>query len=136
MDPAIPVADLFQEKIKAIVALSGLTVSESTEGMKAENGPQFAQNMQQQMQKLAPGIYLLRIIEAGDNHKMEVQGHSTLYIKQKGRELYFDTQLGLYDLARKIDACPPFVPSSILSAKTRFQVDLCKFHKLELRREK
>ncbi|MCE5317955.1 MAG: hypothetical protein LLG04_11445, partial [Parachlamydia sp.] len=97
--------------------------------MKAENDRQFADNMQEQMRRLPSGIFLLRIIEAADNHKLEVQGHSTLYIKQKGRELYFDTQLGLYDLARKTDVPQPFVPSSILSAKTRFKVDLCKFHK-------
>lgn len=135
MDRTTAAADLSQEKIKAIVALENLTVSESTAGMQAENGPSFAEAMQQQMQKLTPGIYLLRILEAADNHKLEVHGHSTLYIKQKGRELYFDTQLGLYDLAKKTNACQPLVSSSILSAKTRFQVDLCKFHKLE-RREK
>lgn len=127
--------DVAQDKIKALAAFYDLTVSTSTKQILVANNPSFEKDIDDQLKELSTGVHLLRIIQFEDNHKQETKGHSVVYIKyDQDIELYFDTQLGLYDLAlsKSVDKDKKhLLYHSLLSANERFHVDSFKFHKLE-----
>lgn len=125
--------DVSQDKVKSIASYYNLTVTTSTEEVLVANNSLFEIDIYKQLKSLENGVHLLRIIQFEDNHKLETKGHSVVYIKQDQElELYFDTQLGFYSLAETMDKGKKhIIYNSLQSAGVRFQVDTCKFHKLE-----
>lgn len=130
----IETKDVAQDKINALAGYYNVTVIESTEEIQVANNSLFEADLDKQLQKLSNGVHLLRIIHFENNHKLETQGHSVVYIKYNQElELCFDTQLGFYDLTldESSEDKKHFLYHSLRSANERFHVDTCKFHKLE-----
>lgn len=119
-----------QAKIKALASYYDLTVNSSNSTMKIDDD--FSEKpFNDLVGKLEPGIYLLRVIVNEDNHKMEKHGHSTVLIKfSQKRQLYFDTQIGLYDLNHQ-KGNVDLIFNSLRSAKAKFDVNVLTFHKLQ-----
>lgn len=129
VDTSMKVDDICQNKIKALAAFYDLKVCQSTEELAIEKSDDCERKFAETIKTLNPGVYLVRILQKEENHKLEKQGHSTVYIKdQHGEELYFDTQLGLYHVSEAQD----LIYRSICSALRRFGVNACKFHQLLL----
>jgi hypothetical protein len=127
VDPLVKVNDISQHKIKALAAYYDVKVHHSTDELIVEDSAACKKKFEELIENLKPGVYLLRILQKENNHKLETQGHSTIYIKnEQGRALYFDTQLGLYDLSKTQN----MIYRSVCSAKKRFAVDTCQFHQL------
>jgi hypothetical protein len=127
VDTAVKVKDICQNKIKALAALFDISISQSTDELVVQDSENCLKAFNKMVSNLSVGVYFVRILEKNDNHKLETQGHSTIYIKdEQGMELYFDTQLGLYDIGQARD----FIYMSICSALKRFAVNVCKFHQL------
>lgn len=47
---------------------------------------------------LPDGVYFVRNIAPENNHKLERQGHSTIYIRERGLNLYYDANIGVLNL--------------------------------------
>ena len=123
VDRDMKTVDVCQDKIKAMVALYGMTVSHSTAEVPVVGNPHLGCEFQREFQALQPGVYLLRIIDFKNNHKLEEQGHSATYIKTAEMELYFDPALGLFNLfkgAKKTN----LILHALYSAHLRFNVSL------------
>lgn len=135
VDKSQKVDDIAQEKIKAIGSYYNLTVKQSTDQLNVKSNDNFEEDLNRQLQSLSDGVYLIRILQLEDNHKLETKGHSVVYVKhQKGLETYFDTQLGLYDLTIADNGNKEkkhLIYHSLRSADMRFGVDCLKFHKLD-----
>ncbi len=128
INTAEKVDKISQEKIKALVTYFDLKIVDSTEECLILETEEDKNSFSETINKLQNGVYLIRVIKKADNHKLEVQGHSTLYIKNSAEELYFDTQLGLY----KINGAKDIIYTSICSAKRRFEIDCCTFYQLSI----
>lgn len=129
VDTSVKVDDISQEKIKALVSFFDMKVCQSSEELLVEETDSCEKVYDEMINKLKSGVYLVRVLQKENNHKLETQGHSTIYIKGKnGKELYFDTQLGLYDVSKAQD----LIYRSMCSAKKQFAVDVCKFHQLAI----
>lgn len=131
--PDVQAADIRQEKIKALAAYYNIKVLHSTDELIIDEHQACQEHFYETIKKLEAGVYLTRIIIKENNHKLEKCGHSTVYIKlPQGEELYFDTQLGLYDLTQNQNQKIHFINHAFYSAKKRFNIDCGKFHQLSL----
>lgn len=111
------------EKIGAMASYYGLKVIDSSQEI-----PMHA--LVDSLASLGKGAYLLRIIQKANNHKLEKQGHSILYLKTEGSEYYFDPALGGYSLFQGA-AKANLVYNAALSADAQFGVDSLTVHRLE-----
>lgn len=129
VDTSIKTDDISQEKIKALASFFDMKIGQSTEELIIDETDHCKTACDGMMNKLHAGVYLVRVIRKENNHKLETQGHSTIYIKlENGNALFFDTQLGLYNVDHKQD----LIYQSMCALKRHFSVDACKFHQLVL----
>lgn len=123
------------KKIKAIASYFNLTVESSTSEIKIQPDSSCVEALNNTTKSLDRGVYLVRTLRPADNseeakRKQEKYGHSTLYIKYaQGQELYFDPNLGLFDLGSH-EGADDIVFQAQCAAQVKFQLELCKFHKL------
>lgn len=117
-----------REKVKGIASLMELEVIHSTKELQVQGNDALDEELKHEMENLDEGVYLLRIIQESNNHKLEVHGHSVLYIKTQGIELYFDPVLGFYQLFSEEEE--HLVLNALKSALRRFEVSKLSFHKL------
>lgn len=120
--------DISQQKIKALAAFFDMHVVDSTNDIVLEETINCQQKFEHQVENLSAGVYLLRVIQPMENYKCEKHGHSTILIKMgEGKQWYFDVELGLYDLTDS----KGFLYHSLCSLQKKFNVNVCKFYKLE-----
>ncbi len=117
------------EKVGAMAPFYGLKVVESSSELRVKKNEQLQVELSQLKLGLIDGVYILRIIQEEYNHKLEVKGHSILYIKRGEAEYYFDPALGCYRLFAEV-AKTNLIYNALLSANERFGVDTLSFHRL------
>lgn len=118
------------EKISAMAPYYGLKVVNSSSEIQVKGNPQLQEDLVSSFATLKDGAYFLRIIQKENNHKLEKQGHSILYIKTNGSEYYFDPALGGYELLQGV-AKTNLVYNAALSANEQYGVDNMTIHQLE-----
>lgn len=132
VDRTVKVDHIVQEKMKALAIYFGFRISESTPEIQVNGNLKLKALVEEQMQTLKEGVYLIRVIDYTNNHKLENCGHTIIYIKSLKSELYFDPRLGLYQLFAECQKTN-LIYNALLSAQMRFKVDVVSFHKLESR---
>ena len=127
--------DFSQEKAQALVSYFDLTVESSTEQIEIHPMESCAKQLQETLIKIKPGVYLVRTLRKPDTseesiRKREFYGHSMLYIHHsEAHELYFDPNLGLYNLRNQTDS-HQIIFQILCGAKLKFHLDVCRFHKV------
>jgi hypothetical protein len=118
-----------QEKIKALASYYDLAVCHSTDSVLV-NDDFSEKHFNDSLRALSDGIYLVRVIQKEDNHKLEHHGHSTIWFKfSDNQQVYFDTQIGLYRISQTSEKMHVIL-HALQSAKNRFQIDELSFHQL------
>ncbi|MBA3815502.1 MAG: hypothetical protein H0X29_03090 [Parachlamydiaceae bacterium] len=120
------ISDISQQKIRALAAFYDIKILYSTDEYVIEEGENFERKFLEQIKNLNQGVYLVRAIQEADNRKKESRGHSTIYIKDKKEELYFDPRLGLY----KLNEQKKVFFESIYGSKRIYNLDNIKIHLL------
>lgn len=118
------------EKVGAMAPFFGLKVVESSPELRINEKGQLEAHLLDQLRSLKEGVYLLRAIQETKNHKLEKQGHSSVFIKTGDTDYFFDSALGLYALfseAKKVN----LLLNALLSSNQHFGVDCLSFHRLE-----
>lgn len=130
------VGDFSNEKARAIAACYDLQVESSSEEIEIQPIESCVETITSAMDEAKPGVYFVRTLRRPDpteeaQRKREMYGHSTLYIKySKGREMYLEPNLGLFDLSKRTDS-REILFQILCGAQVRYHLELCRFHKLE-----
>lgn len=81
------------DKIQTLAGYYFLNVIASTEAIDMQLASAF-QNFSQLEKALPEGEYLIRMIQPADNEKLEVHGHSMVYIRRGGLSALYDPNYG------------------------------------------
>lgn len=130
VDRIVKVAHVVEDKMKALATHFALDVSESTPEVQVSGNSNLESQIKTQTKTLKNGVYLIRVIDFKNNHKMENCGHTITYIKFLESEFYFDPHLGLYQLFAESKKAN-LIYNALVSAQKKFKVDFMSFHKLE-----
>lgn len=52
----------------------------------------------EELKKLGDGVFFIRILKPADNEKLEEDGHSLVYVRERGLGFFYDPNYGLRDL--------------------------------------
>lgn len=119
--------DYARNKVQSLANLYGLQITYASKVIDIENRNREV-ILKSEVEQLAPGIYLIRTLEPANNEKLEIKGHSNIYIKEKNVAFLYEPNKGLSILK------PPHheqLLQNLCLNYHRFHVHLVRFYKLE-----
>jgi hypothetical protein len=90
--------DHSRNKIQALVNLHGFTIVRASQEADTRR-MQSESDVEKMTQGLPEGTYLVRILKPANNEKLEKEGHSMVYVKEKEFGLFYDPNQGARELS-------------------------------------
>ncbi|CCB87645.1 putative uncharacterized protein [Parachlamydia acanthamoebae UV-7] len=90
--------DYSKNKIQSLANLHHFMINYASEAFTMHSARK-TQEIENEVAKLPEGTYFIRMIKPCDNEKLEHCGHSMVYIKENGLELFYDPNAGLLNLS-------------------------------------
>lgn len=125
-------ADICKNKIQALINHHNFFIKSSSEEidlMELDARNQF----KKEVDRLPSGAYFLRILEPSENCRLEESGHSLIYTKEKGVDLFYDPNFGVRDLSQSEHSDVIF--NRLKPCQEEFAVHKVRFYRVKPRKE-
>lgn len=120
--------DFSKNKMQSLANDHNLSIKFSSNEMDVEK-LDTEQSLQNDVDALPEGAYLVRIIKPANNEKLEEHGHSLIYIREQGVNLFYDPNLGARNLVGAKHSTVLF--NSFKENFATFQVSKARFYQLQ-----
>ncbi len=91
--------------------------------------------LQQEVDSFSDGVYFIRMLQPGDNHKLEARGHSMIYVHEEGLRLFYDNNWGLEKIPTTNSATDgTLLCERLLNVHKQWDIPVVRFYRLNLRK--
>lgn len=121
-------SDIPRDKIEALSSYYHLMVLNGSDQLDM-NAKGTTKKIQRMIDSLPFGVYVLRMLQPLDNEKQEKHGHTMIYVKEEGFDLFYEPNYGLEDLSWKIPSSR--IIKRMKSSHRKFTIPLARFYQVE-----
>ncbi len=89
--------------------------------------------LQQEIDTLPHGIYFIRMLKPGDNHKLETKGHSMIYVHEEGVGFFYDNNCGLEKISSAVSKglVGTLLCERLLNVHRQWDIPMVRFYRLK-----